>query len=116
MELTTRRLPNCDIVAATGRVDAYTSPQLEGALAAITDAGRFRIVFDMSGVEHISSFGLRALADAQKVCKRFGQGWVVLAGPKPLIRWTLQLAGSYLARLCIAFEVYDTVVEAIGNV
>ena len=111
MELTTRRYKSCDVVAATGRVDAYTSPQLEGALAAITNAGRFRIVFDMSGVEYISSVGLRTLTDAHKTCKRYNRGRVVLASPNSFIQRTLDLAGFYTL-----FDVYDTVVEALGNV
>ena len=98
-------------MAATGRVDAYTAPQLEAALAAITSAGRYRIVFDMSGLEHISSVGLRALIDAHKTCKRYNRGRVVLANPNEFIQRTLDLAGFYTL-----FDVYGTVLEAMGNV
>ncbi|MFO7698835.1 MAG: STAS domain-containing protein [Anaerolineae bacterium] len=111
MELTTRHLKRCDVVAATGRVDAYTSPKLAEALAAILHAGRYRIVFDMSGVEYISSVGLRALIDAYKACKRYQRGRIVLASPRPFVRQTLALTG-----FCTFLNVYDTVVEAVGNV
>ena len=111
MEVVTRRFKHCDVVAATGRVDAYTSPQLEEALDAIIRTGRFRIVFDMSGVEYISSIGLRALIDTYKVCKRYQRGRIVLASPQPFVQQTLALAGFYTI-----LDVYDTVVEAMGNV
>lgn len=111
MEIITRRFKHCDLVAATGRVDAYTSPQLEDVLAAITRAGRFRIVFDMSGVKYISSIGLRALINAHKTCKRYRRGRIVLASPQPYVQQTLDLAGFYTF-----LDVYDTVVEAMGNV
>lgn len=110
MEITTQRLRHWDVVMATGRVDAYTSPKLEAALDAILHAGRFHIVFDMSSVEYISSIGLRTLIEAYKDCKRYQRGRMVLAGPRPFVRQTLALAG-----LNTFLDVYDTVVEAVGN-
>jgi anti-sigma B factor antagonist len=110
METNTQTFKNCSVVSATGRIDAYTTPQLEQALKALTDAGRLRIVLDMSGVEYISSVGLRALVDTQRTCTRLGRGKLVIASVGPLVQESLKLAGFYTL-----FEVYGTTLEAVGN-
>ena len=55
-----------------GRLDTQTAPQLEkivlNELQGIT-----RLVFDLKGMEYISSAGLRALLTAQKKMKKQGE-------------------------------------------
>ena len=65
MEVTTTRYKRCDVVEATGRIDSVTDVKLAEAFREITEDGRFRIVFDMSGVGFITSAGLRVLIEAQ---------------------------------------------------
>jgi len=110
MEITTQQFKRCDLVKASGRIDAYTASELEEAFAAIMEAGRFRIVFDMSEVNFISSVGLRVLIDAQRACKRFNRGEMVLASVSDQIARTLELAGFYTY-----FETYDTPLDAVGS-
>jgi anti-sigma B factor antagonist len=110
METSTQTFKHCVVVSATGRIDASTAPQLAEAFAAVTDAGRYRIVFDMSGIEYISSVGLRVLIDTQKKCKQLNRGKLVLASISPLVQEALRLAGFYTL-----FEVYETTLEAVGN-
>jgi anti-sigma B factor antagonist len=110
MQVTTQQYKRCDVVAASGRVDSATAPQLEAAFNAITEARRFRIVFDMGGVEFISSLGLRVLVDVRRRCRRYNRGDVVLSSPSPNIGRTLELAGFYTL-----FDVYETTVEAVGS-
>mgnify|MGYP006288675611 FL=1 len=109
MEITTQQLDDCDVVKARGRIDSMTAPALEEAFEAITEAGRYRIVFDMSEVNFISSVGLRVMIDAQKACRRSG-GEVVVAGLSPLIDRAFDLAGYHSL-----FEVCDTVDEAVDH-
>ncbi|MCJ7618920.1 MAG: STAS domain-containing protein [Anaerolineae bacterium] len=110
MEITTERLKRCDIVAATGRIDSQTAPQLEEAFHKIIDDGRFRIVFDMSGVDFVSSAGLRAMIDAQKTCKLNNRGQVVLASVPQPIHYTLELTG-----FVPLFNFFDTAIKAVGS-
>lgn len=60
------------LVKLDGRLDTATAPQLEGklrtAVQGITD-----LVFDLSGLDYISSAGLRVLLSAQKVMNRQGK-------------------------------------------
>jgi anti-sigma B factor antagonist len=110
MEVTTERLKRCDLVKATGRIDSQTAPQLDEAFRKITDAGRFRIVFDMSGVEFVSSAALRAMINAQKTCKRWNRGQVVLASAPQRIYDTLDLAG-----FLPLFKFFDDTIKAVGS-
>ena len=66
LEVATKQFKRCDLVRATGRIDSHTAPELADALDAITGAGRFRVVFDMSDGSYVSSAGLRVMINAQK--------------------------------------------------
>jgi anti-sigma B factor antagonist len=100
----------CDLVKVEGRIDSYTAPQLEETLNTITDAGRFKLVLDLSGVDFISSRGWWVLIENQKKCKRFNRGELVLAGLQEDIQNSLNLVGmgSY-------FKTYEDVTSAVGS-
>jgi anti-sigma B factor antagonist len=110
MEITTTQFKRCDLVKATGRIDSQTAPQLAEAFDAINKAGRFRIVFDMSDLNFVSSAGLRVMIDTQKTCKRFNRGQVVLAGVPERIYEALDLAG-----FVPLFKLFDDTVKAVGS-
>ena len=110
MEVTTKQFKRSDLVEATGRVDSQTAPQLAEVFDAITEADRFKIVFDMSGVEFLSSAGLRVLINVQKTCKRWNRGELVLANVTQRIQETLDLAG-----FVPLFRFSDDVLEAVGS-
>ena len=111
MEIATRAFNRCDVVEASGRIDAATASQLESALNAIAEAGRYNIVLDMSGVDFISSVGLRVLIDARRRCRRYNRGDLVLASPSANVNRTLELAGFHTL-----FQVYETTLEAVGSI
>jgi anti-anti-sigma factor len=106
MEITTTRFKRCDLVRAIGRVNSQTAPQLAEAFKALQDEQHFKIVFDMSQVDFISSAGLRVMIDVQKTCKQEGRGEMVLAEVPQRVYETLDLAG---------FRICDQVVEAVGS-
>jgi anti-sigma B factor antagonist len=110
MEISTTRFKRCDLVQASGRVNSQTAPQLAEAFKSIQDDERFKIVFDMSQVDFISSAGLRVMIDVQKTCKRWNRGEMVLTNMPPRIYETLDLAG-----FVPLFKIYAEVVEAVGS-
>ena len=110
MEITTKQYRRCDLVKATRRINSQTAPQLAEAFKAVHDEGRFRIIFDMSKVDFISSAGLRVMIDVQKTCKRWNRGEMVLASVPQRIYETLDLAG-----FLPLFKFYDDDVEAVGS-
>lgn len=56
----------------TGRLDTTTAPELEADLKRSLD-GVSRLILDFSGLEYLSSSGLRVLLAAQKVMQRQGE-------------------------------------------
>jgi anti-sigma B factor antagonist len=111
MEITHSMLKHCDLVKVKGRIDSYTAPQLAETFNKITDDGRFKLVLDMSDLEFMSSAGLRALINTQKVCKRYNRGALVLVAVPSNIHAALDLAG-----FIPLFTLFDDVVTAVGNI
>ncbi|MDY3862952.1 MAG: STAS domain-containing protein [Eubacteriales bacterium] len=56
-------------IVVSGRLDTNSSPKLEAVLRQSV-SGVTELVFDFSGVEYLSSAGLRVLLAAQKVMNR----------------------------------------------
>ena len=110
MLITNTPYKHCDLVKVEGRVDSSTAPQLAEALEAITNAGRFKIVLDLSDVSFMSSAGLRVLINTQKTCRRYNRGEIVLASIPANIYSALDLAG-----FIPLFNVYDDSLTAVGN-
>ena len=110
MEITTTQYKHCDLVKANGRVDSYTAPQLADAFNQIMNNGRYKIVFDMSDLDFLSSAGLRVLINTQKNSKRYNRGEMVLVKIPENIYAALDLAG-----FIPLFHIYDDVLSAIGS-
>ena len=110
MDLSTTQYKRCDVVTASGRIDSATAPQLEEALDAIMEDGRFKIVLDMSDVNFVSSKGLWVMIGAQKNCKRYRRGEVVLVNVKDEIKSSLDLVG-----MGAYFQMYDNLTDAVAS-
>ena len=63
---------NALTLALEGRLDTMTAPQLEAELKSAID-GVTELTLDFSGLDYISSAGLRVLLAAQKVMNRQGK-------------------------------------------
>ena len=109
MEVTITQYKHCDLLKATGRVDSATASQLAEAIEEITNAGRYKIVFEMSDVEYMSSAGLRVMISTQKTCKRYNRGEIVLALVPERIYDALELAG-----FVPLFKFFDNILDAVG--
>jgi anti-sigma B factor antagonist len=110
MEVTIKEFRRCAQIKATDRIDSSTAPQLAKTFESLSEANRFKIVFDMSEVDFISSAGLRVLISAQKICKRWNRGELVLASVPEKIYDVLDLAG-----FLPLFRFFDEVVDAVGS-
>ena len=78
------------MLAVAGRLDTQTAPDLEKELDAIF-MGLQALTFDMSGLEYISSAGLRVLLKAQKVMNK--QGTMKLTGVSESIMEVFEITG-----------------------
>ena len=110
MEITVKEFKHCDMITVKGRVDSSTAPQLAQALEAANDGGKYKLVVNMEGLEYMSSAGFRALLAAQRNCKRYNRGEVVLATVPERIREALELAG-----FTELFKTFDDSLMAVGH-
>ena len=72
-----------------GRLDTNTSPELEAEM--VLD-GVKEVVFDLAGLEYISSAGLRVLMAAQKAMMACG-GKMSVANPNAMVKGVLDMTG-----------------------
>ncbi len=110
MNFTTTSYKRCEVLKTKGRIDGSTAPDLDAALKAITEKGKFNIVFDMSEVNFLSSAGWWALIGTQKECKKAARGELVLACVDKGIRDSLKLVGMEEY-----FKLFDDITTAVGS-
>lgn len=79
-------------VTPHGRLDATTAPALQEKLVGLIDAGNHRMLLDFSGLDYVSSAGLRVVLIAAKRLKAVG-GRLALCGMKPHIKEVFDIAG-----------------------
>ena len=112
MKLEARTYADTVVVAPGGRLDhdncdafrAGLKPHLERAAAS-----RQRIVLDLSGLEYVSSAGLRCFMLAAKETGSQG-GKIVLAELRPVVAEIFQIS-----RFDMVFEVFPSVREALAT-
>jgi len=77
-------------VVLTGRLDTSTAPSLEEKLGANLD-GITELRFEFSGLDYLSSAGLRVLLAAQKTMNK--QGSMVITGVNDTIMEVFEVTG-----------------------
>ena len=80
------------VVTVTGRISSRTCPELGRALAAALASPARALVLDLSGVDYISSPGLRAVEHAKKRLAEQGRAFVV-CGLRDAVSAAFTLAG-----------------------
>ena len=97
------------LVEVRGRVDAVTSPEVGKVLFGLLDQRHHRVVLDFSGVDYISSAGLRVLVQAHQAAHKL-KGDVRLFGLSELVCQVFALAG-----LDAVLKIVNTREEAMKN-
>ncbi len=77
-------------VTLTGRLDTTTAPELEAALKESLD-GVENLILDFTGLEYLSSAGLRVLLAAQKTMNK--QGSMVIRNVNDTIQEVFEITG-----------------------
>jgi anti-sigma B factor antagonist/stage II sporulation protein AA (anti-sigma F factor antagonist) len=83
---------DCLILRPVGRLDNSSSPELERCVTEQMEGAVRCIVFDFSGMDYISSAGLRVVLLAGKRLKAAGGG-IALAGMRDLVRDVFEMSG-----------------------
>ena len=95
MELNDARYADVVVARLSGRLDQKTSDGVQQGLVALVEAetGPPCMTIDLSGIEYISSVGLRALMVAAKKCKH-AEGKLVVAALQPVVLEVFQISSS----------------------
>ncbi len=97
------------ILEAQGRLDSATAFDVDQSLSALIDGGGLRVVLDLSGLEYVSSAGLRVFLSAAKRMKQ-AKGKLALACPSPQVKQVLDMAG-----FSTVLPISTTIAEAVAT-
>jgi len=81
-------MPQHPVYAPVGRLDASNSRRCEAELMAVLEEGNGSMLLDLSGVEFLSSAGLRLLLVAANFADQRG-GVIRVSGARPAVREVL---------------------------
>ncbi|GAB4310516.1 MAG: STAS domain-containing protein [Phototrophicales bacterium] len=97
------------LIEVSGRVDSMTANQFGEALNQAIDKGNINIVADLSGVEYMSSAGLREIVAALKKTKR-ASGDLRIAQPSNRVMEVFEMAG-----LDTILQIFSSAQEAVSS-
>ena len=112
VEFSSRRLADVVVVAPVGQIDHPNAQKLQQALAPLLDqaaAVRAPLVLDFSGVEYISSMGLRVLMVAAKQM-RGANARIAVASLRPVVEEIFNIA-----RFTHVLEVFPSLRAALQD-
>jgi anti-anti-sigma factor len=113
MDLSLTRFADTVVLAPAGRIDHGSAEGFKDALRPHLErcaAGQDQLVLDLSGVDYISSAGLRVLMLARKQAKAQG-GTLVVAGLTPVVKEIFEIS-----RFTVVFEVFPSVRDALARI
>jgi anti-anti-sigma factor len=80
------------LLMVSGRIDAHTAPQFDAACQTHLGQKVSKLAIDLTGVNYLSSAGLRVLLAALKTIKK-SEGKMALLGPRDNVREVLDISG-----------------------
>jgi len=113
MQISQQRYADVEVLAVSGRIDNATSEAFKTGLGphvARCHAGGDRVVLDFTGVDYISSVGLRVLMLAARQTREQG-GTIVVAALQPVVKEIFEIS-----RFNLVFECMDTVRLALAKI
>ena len=110
MNVASRRYADAEVLQVHGRLDQDTCDAFKGDLLRLVEESAREggaIVLDLSGLEYVSSAGLRCFVLAARQAKT-QQGRVLVASLQPMVREIFEISHFNLI-----FQVFATVREAL---
>lgn len=92
MEIVEQKNGDVLTLSLKGRLDGVTSKAVEQKVMGLIDSGARRLVFDMGGLEYISSIGLRVLMLAAKRLRTV-DGKLAVCELRPAIQKVFDISG-----------------------
>lgn len=109
MNCSARNLGDAALVAASGRIDLSNADSFKETLSAALATAKSALIIDLSGIDYISSAGLRSLMIVFKAGKAQGKAFAI-AGLQPLV-----LEIFTISRFNLVFPLFDRTRDAVGK-
>ena len=97
------------VIAVTGDIDMYSSPELREALMSFTQKKIPSIAVDFNKVSYIDSSGIATFVEGLKIMKTYGGRLQFFGIPKGIMEI------FRFSKLDKVFEIYGSIEEAVGN-
>ncbi|CAN7731840.1 STAS domain-containing protein [Paenibacillus sp. LjRoot153] len=110
MNITEQLQDDIVLLSLQGRLDGNTSASLESAFAKLVEQGKGKFVFNLQGLDYVSSAGLRSLLSAAKMVKVI-QGKLALARMNEHVKEVFDMSG-----FSSIFKLYETEDEAVNAI
>ena len=110
MNIAAKKESNALVVAVSGRMDAVTAPEFEKSISGSIAQGEKAFVINLSGLEYISSAGLRSILIAAKRLKE-EDGKLIFSGPQGHVKEVFAMSGFYEL-----FKIYDSDAEGLKTI
>ena len=109
MNLSEQNLGDAVLVSTAGRIDLSNADAFKDALSAALAKAKTALILDLSGVDYISSAGLRSLMIVFKAGKAEGKAFGI-AALQPLLMEIFTIS-----RFNLVFPLFDTVQHAVDK-
>ncbi len=113
LEINVEKLKRVVLLTVKGRIDSTNASELDSSLKEAIGEGYYNIAVNLSGVDYMSSAGLRALVSALRECKKL-RGDLCLSAPSSRVAEVFELAGLTTGPSPL-FAVYDSDALAVGS-
>ncbi len=110
MEIATKKEGSAVVVSVMGRIDAVTAPEFEKGLLALIAVGDYTLVLNLTGLEYISSAGLRSILSTAKQLKAKG-GKMLFTGLQGPVKDVFKISG-----FGSIFKIFETEEEALRQI
>ena len=110
MNITEQKQEDVVVISLQGRLDGNTSASLESAFAKLVEQGNGKFVFNLQGLDYVSSAGLRSLLSAAKMVKVI-QGKLALARMNEHVKEVFDMSG-----FSSIFKLYESEDEAVNAI
>src|ERR687883_1232854 len=91
--ITDRRIDDgTHVVSVTGEIDLFTAPEFKQRVSAPIDAGRTRLIVDLTATTFIDSSSLGVLIGAHRRLRRVNGTLVIVVNGDPIIK-TFRITG-----------------------
>ena len=113
MQVTTQRLADVIVVAVDGRIDYVNADEFKEILMPHLGGGASggpHVVLDLSGLEYISSAGLRVLILAAREA-RGREGKLIAVGLQPVVREIFEIS-----KFTLVLQLFDSLQDALRRI